>query len=93
MSRIVHVFIEGRVQRVGYRNWTVGEARRLGLRGWVRNLSDGRVEAVFAGDDQVVAEMLDLCRDGPRWARVDNIEMIEDSSEDAPDPFERRPNA
>lgn len=93
MSRVVHVFIDGRVQRVGYRNWTVGEAQRLGLRGWVRNLSDGRVEAVFAGDDPTVSEMLELCRSGPRWARVDDISMIDDDGEDAPDPFERRPNA
>jgi len=93
MSRAVHAFIDGRVQRVGYRNWTVDEAQRLGLAGWVRNLSDGRVEAVFAGDDEIVAEMLELCRQGPRWARVDEIETHDVAGDDAPVPFERRPNA
>lgn len=69
----VHVYIEGRVQGVWFRGWTEKQASRLGLSGWVRNLRDGRVEAVFAGDADKVDTMLALCRKGPPMARVDNI--------------------
>lgn len=69
----VHVYIEGRVQGVWFRGWTEKQASRLGLSGWVRNLTDGRVEAVFAGDAAKIDTMLALCRKGPPMARVDNI--------------------
>lgn len=66
----VHVLIEGRVQGVWYRGWTVETAQGLGLSGWVRNLSDGRVEAVFLGDAATVGTMVAVCRQGPPSARV-----------------------
>ncbi len=69
-----HLRIEGRVQGVGYRDWMVREAARLGLDGWVRNRPDGAVEAVVAGDEAAVLAMLTLCRRGPFLARVDAIE-------------------
>lgn len=90
MTRTVHVFIGGRVQRVGYRKWAAGEAERLGLRGWVRNLSDGRVEAVFSGAEDIVAEMIGLCHQGPRFARVDGVEISDVSDDGLPGAFERR---
>jgi acylphosphatase len=66
----VHVFISGRVQGVGYRLWVEHEARARRLEGWVRNLRDGRVEAVFHGDRQTVETMLEACHGGPPSARV-----------------------
>jgi acylphosphatase len=66
--------IEGRVQGVGYRDWVLREATRLGLSGWVRNRADGRVEAVITGPEPAVAALLSLCRRGPTLARVDALE-------------------
>ena len=68
-----HVMIRGRVQGVGYRAWLEHEARRRGLGGWVRNRRDGSVEAVFAGPDNRVADMVAACRRGPASARVDDV--------------------
>ncbi len=70
----IQVLITGRVQGVWYRGWTVKQATRLGLDGWVRNREDGSVEAVFAGPDDQLGAMIDLCRQGPPAARVDGIE-------------------
>ncbi len=69
-----HLLIEGRVQGVGYRDWLVREATRLGVCGWVRNREDGRVEAVVAGDEPTLQTLLTACRRGPRLARVDHIQ-------------------
>lgn len=68
-----HVFISGQVQGVGYRLSTVSEARRWGVNGWVRNLSDGRVEAVFEGDKSGVEEMINWCHQGPSAAVVKDV--------------------
>ena len=67
------VVIAGRVQGVGYRDWMVARAREIGLSGWVRNLADGSVEALVAGDTPGVEEMLRMCRRGPRHATVTSI--------------------
>lgn len=66
--------IEGRVQNVGYRDWLMREAERLGIAGWVRNRADGSVEAVLAGPQPAVQALLSACRRGPPAARVDRIE-------------------
>src|SRR3954454_8660460 len=71
---IRQVTIRGRVQGVGFRYWTRRAATARGLQGWVRNRRDGRVEAVFAGEQQAVAEMIEQCRRGPGAARVDKVE-------------------
>jgi acylphosphatase len=68
-----HVFISGRVQGVGYRYSTVNEARRLGVNGWVRNLADGRVEAVFEGMREIVEEIVSWCYKGPTAAVVKDV--------------------
>lgn len=68
-----HVFISGQVQGVGYRYATVDTARQLGLTGWVRNLPDSRVEAVFEGNREVVDEMVSWCHAGPPAAMVKNV--------------------
>ncbi|MEQ5774812.1 MULTISPECIES: acylphosphatase [unclassified Thalassospira] len=69
----VLVRIEGRVQGVWYRAWTVEQARKRGLTGWVRNRRDGTVEAVFCGAPSVVQSMLNAAQQGPENARVDRI--------------------
>jgi acylphosphatase len=68
------VLVSGRVQGVFYRATCVQEARARGLSGWVRNVPDGRVEAVFEGPEVPVAEMVAWCREGPPSARVDEVE-------------------
>lgn len=70
-----HVWIYGRVQGVCFRMFTCDEAVRLGLDGWVRNLPDGRVEAVFEGDREKVELAVSWCRHGPRHATVTDIEV------------------
>ncbi len=66
----VRVFVEGYVQGVSFRYHTVQEAIRLDVKGWVRNLEDRRVEAVYEGTRAAVEEMLAWTRQGPRWAHV-----------------------
>ena len=83
--RAAHVRITGRVQGVGYRAWTVDEARRRDLAGWVRNLSDGDVEAVFSGPKATVDDMIAACRRGPSSARVDHV--VVDAAEPVSGPF------
>ncbi len=75
-TRSVRVRISGRVQGVGYRDWTERRASQLGLSGWVRNLASGDVEAVFGGPSEAVEAMLAACRTGPRLAAVEKIEVI-----------------
>lgn len=72
----VKVLIEGRVQGVWYRGWTVEHARRLNLDGWVRNRRDGSVQAVFSGQIIDVDEMLTLCAEGPPAADVSSVENV-----------------
>jgi acylphosphatase len=86
------VRIRGKVQGVWYRSWTVEEAVRRGLRGWVRNRHDGSVEALFAGEPAMIDEMIAVCRKGPQLARVDSISS-EPTSEEPPKGFEQRPTA
>lgn len=68
-----HVRVTGRVQGVAFRAWTRGAARALGLRGWVRNRDDGSVEAVIAGPEAAVEEMLTAMGEGPGAARVTDV--------------------
>jgi acylphosphatase len=69
----VRVRITGRVQGVWYRGWTEETARDLGLVGWVRNRSDGSVEALFQGPPDAVGRMIAACHDGPPAARVTGV--------------------
>ncbi len=72
-----HLEIAGRVQGVGYRDWLRNEAKLRGISGWVRNRENGTVEAVVAGEAEAVAQIIEACRNGPRWARVDEIVQAE----------------
>ena len=69
----VRVHISGRVQGVWFRGWTAEQAESLGLDGWVRNRTDGTVEAMFAGPKAIVEQIVAACHDGPRAARVDKV--------------------
>ncbi len=71
--RAEHAIISGRVQGVWYRAWTQKAARKIGLKGWVRNRTDGTVEAVFCGTDAQIQEILNACHKGPPLARVTTI--------------------
>lgn len=71
-----HIFIDGRVQGVSYRYWTRKSAERLGLMGWVKNLEDGRVEAVFEGPKNKIQKMIDRCKRGPMPAGVKHIDVV-----------------
>ena len=68
-----HVFVSGRVQGVYYRATTRDTARERGVDGWVRNLDDGRVEAVFEGDSEAVEGMVEWCHTGSSRADVDDV--------------------
>ncbi len=70
-----HVFIEGIVQGVFYRAYTRNVASKLGLHGWVRNLYDGRVEAVFEGDRLLIEQAIAECRRGPSGSHVTEIDL------------------
>lgn len=84
------VRIAGRVQGVGYRDWLVREARSNGLAGWVRNRSDGTVEALLAGEQDALQAVLNACRRGPPAAQV--TEIREQFAEAPSEPgFGRRP--
>ncbi|MGM0370296.1 MAG: acylphosphatase [Bacillota bacterium] len=74
-----HVYISGRVQGVGFRAFTVKTAQKMNLTGWVKNLSDGRVEAVFSGRQEDVEEILEAVHEGPSFARVDDVEVIDET--------------
>jgi acylphosphatase len=71
------VLVRGRVQGVGFRYWTRREAERLGVRGWIRNRSDGTVEAELEGDSAAVSELIDVLGRGPAGAIVENLEVAE----------------
>jgi acylphosphatase len=77
MNKRIHVRISGRVQGVSYRAYAQRQAQSLGLTGWVRNLSDGRVELVAEGPADRLEALLAWCREGPRFARVDGVEKQE----------------
>ncbi|MEM8950515.1 MAG: acylphosphatase [Pseudomonadota bacterium] len=83
-GKAVRVRIEGRVQGVWYRGWTVRIAGRLGLNGWMRNLADGSVEAVFAGPADKVDAMIEACRRGPPAASVTALHHTPHEGEVAP---------
>ena len=71
---IFHVIVRGQVQGVGYRAFIEDEAAIRGLEGWVRNRRDGSVEALFAGPQEEVEEMIEACRKGPWSAKVEGLE-------------------
>lgn len=76
MSRIRgHVYVSGRVQGVMFRESARREATARGVTGWIRNLGDGRVEALFEGEEEAVRALVAWCNGGPSRARVDQVEV------------------
>jgi acylphosphatase len=88
--RAARLRITGRVQGVGYRAWALQMASRLGLRGWVRNRSDGSVEAVIIGEEDGVDRMIEACREGPYAARVADV-AVSDAADDGSPGFTPKP--
>ena len=79
--RTVRLIVTGRVQGVGYRMWAERTASALGIRGWVRNRSDGSVELLATGKDEAVTELIDACSRGPRNAAVSGV-SVSNASDD-----------
>jgi acylphosphatase len=77
----VHLWISGRVQGVFFRHEVFQRARGAGLAGWVRNLPDGRVEAIFEGPEHSVNAMVEWCRGGPPGAQVAEVEATDEEPE------------
>jgi len=89
-TRRVHILLNGRVQGVGFRNFTQRAARMLKLSGWVRNLRDGRVEMVAEGPSELVGRLLEQVRVGPRAARVTGVEITDEPPQGEAGGFEVR---
>lgn len=90
MSSAIRLLVSGRVQGVGFRASTWEQASRLGLRGYVRNLDDGRVEVVAAGADEALAALVDWLWQGPPLSRVDAVDRQDAGSPIEHDRFEIR---
>jgi acylphosphatase len=89
-EKAVRLHITGRVQGVGYRLWATRTAATLGLRGWVRNLADGSVEALAIGPSDTVTDFVAACRHGPRAAQVTAVSVAE-AEDDGSLGFSARP--
>ncbi|ERJ20532.1 Acylphosphatase protein [Salinisphaera shabanensis E1L3A] len=88
MKNTRQFLVSGRVQGVGFRDATRTRANELGLAGWVRNLSDGRVEVQAAGSGEKLNALADWLQDGPPSAKVEHVDtQYIESSDTAPEPF------
>ena len=85
-----HYFVSGRVQGVYFRGSTQRQAQSLGITGWARNLSDGRVEVLACGDAVALDRLENWLRIGPQWANVSNIETSNEQPAVIPSSFEVR---
>ena len=83
------ILVYGEVQGVFFRKFVKDNALRLGLRGYVKNVDDGSVEAVFEGDEKQIEDMVKLCKKGPLGSRVDRV-LVEEFNGDGFDGFEVR---
>lgn len=88
-----HVYISGFVQGVGFRNFVRSKARKMGIAGWVRNLTDGRVEAVFQGEREDVMKLISICKRGSFFSKTTDIVVEWEEAEEIHDEFSRRETA
>ncbi|MCG8471631.1 MAG: acylphosphatase [Desulfobacterales bacterium] len=86
--KCVRLKISGRVQGVAFRYHTRLEAQRLGVSGWVRNVSDGTVEALLEGTDVAVDGLVAWCHKGPAMAEVEDVIQVQESYDGSQDGFE-----
>ena len=89
MREAARFIVEGRVQGVGFRWWTVREASRLGISGWVRNRRDGSVELLAIGEPAALDRLANRCAEGPSGARVDRVQRLA-AEDDGSAGFEER---
>jgi acylphosphatase len=89
--RQAHVYISGFVQGVGFRAYVRSKARKLGVNGWVRNLSDDRVEAVFQSDKETIQKLLKFCNRGPFFADVTDVVIDWEEAEEEFSEFKKLP--
>jgi acylphosphatase len=89
MQVALHVRVTGLVQGVFFRAWARDEAQALGVSGWIRNCSDGSVEALVEGEAEAIEELIDLLREGPPGAQVEDVE-IEEADREGLSSFEVR---
>ena len=75
-NRRAHVWISGRVQGVFFRAYARDAAQVIGVTGWIRNLPDGRVEAVFEGESDKVERMIEWCREGSPMSRIERVDLL-----------------
>ncbi len=86
----IHVVVSGRVQGVFFRDSTRRLAHSLGIKGWVRNLPDGRVEALFEGEEDAVRKIVEFVKHGPERAQVNGVEEREEQFSSSHSTFEIR---
>lgn len=77
-KRRIHAFISGKVQMVGFRASTRRTCNRLAIKGWVKNLQDGRVEVVAEGGEAKIEKLIDFLHEGPPAAKVENVQITEE---------------
>jgi acylphosphatase len=82
MKKSVRIYISGTVQGLFFRQFIKDNAERNNIRGFARNLDDGRVEVFIEGDNENVDKMVDLCQKGPKHAKIDNVEIREEKFQD-----------
>lgn len=86
-----HLYISGFVQGVGFRAYVRSKAKKIGVNGWVRNLQDNRVEAVFQGKKEKIETLIKVCNRGPFFARVSNIVVDWEEGEESYYDFRKLP--
>lgn len=91
MHKSVRVWVSGKVQHVGYREWAKKEADKLGLHGWVRNRQSGMIESLLFGHKMDVDKMLDLMNEGPEEAEVTEVDIDDNVKGICPSYFEIKP--